>query len=222
MGALLPALLAGGVAQGQDNARMPYQFVYKIQKTKERLAQTYTNLDVVVRMKSTNANVKITDLDVYIQTKAGKHPLLLGRDGEFTIPMRPDWVSEDAFIVVNQPRGTMALDWNCALLGAHMTNRIRYQELMRGVKDLPAVQAEMARAFPGAPTPEVVGMKLHFPAGSDPAVVLKTKNGEKTLKPDSNRTLTVPLEPALLEENPEVWLKALPEKAEVDYKKTSK
>ena len=217
-GTLLALLLGGILTMAEDNARVPYEYVYKIQKTKEKLAQTYTNLNVAVRMKSRQPAVKVTDLDVYIETKTGNHPVLLGRNGEFTVPMRPDWVAENAAIVVNQPKGSMALDWNCSLLSDRMTNRMRYQELMRAVANLPAVQAEMARVFPGAPTPPVLGMKLVFPADSDAVVVLRTKNGERILKPGLNHAITIPLEQALLEENPEVWLKVLPEKAEVDYK----
>ena len=217
------ALLSGASAlrAGDNDARLPYELVYKIQQTTKRFALEYTNLSVVVCLKSQRPTVKTGDLDVHIQTKAGNYPVLLGRDGQFSVPMRPEWVAENAFLIVNQPAGTMALDWNCSLSGARLTNQMRYQELMLGVKDLPAVKAEVSKAFPALPMQQVSGLKLIFAKDKQAEVIVKRAAGVKSFKPDTNNVIIVPLDSTLLNENPEVQLKCLPERAEVDYKTTA-
>ena len=209
------------VAQAED-ARVPYAFVYKILETQERLSRSYTNLQVVVRMKSSNPAVKIDDLSVVLESKTQKTPVTLGSDGRFTLPIKQDWLLDDAWLVVNQPKGTMLLDWHVGLSGASITNQMHYAELMRPVSDLDPVQAEMVRAFPSAPRLTVDGMKLIFPEGKESLVVIRAKGGERTLKPDEHHIVIIPLETGLMVENPEVWIPILPEKADVEFRKNGK
>ncbi len=220
VGAFAALALAGTSSSLRaEDARVPYVFIYKIQQTQEKLSRTYTNLQVVVRMKSRLPGVEAKDLSVAVETKAGKVPVQLGADGRFTLPMREDWVTENASIVVNQPKGTMLLDWNAGLVGAPPSHTMHYRDLMKSVRDLDPVQEEMVQVFPSAPRLTIAGMKLIFSDAKDSSVVIHAKSGDRTLTPDENRQIIIPLDPALLEENPAVWLPVLPEKADVAFRK---
>lgn len=220
------AVLAAGIGvlrAGDNDAHLPYELIYKIQQAQTRLAKTYTNLDFKVGLRSSLTNVAIVDLDVYVQTKTGKYPVPLGRKGDFSVPSRPDWVEEKAAIVVNQPSGTMILDWEYDLHGTRLsTNQMPYLDLMLGVKDFPILQAELAKEFPGFPAKAVEGLSLVFPKGSVAEVSLKLAAGEKVLKPSADNTVVVPLDAALVKENPQVRLSSTPEAGHIQYKTSAK
>ena len=65
-----PLLLAAA-----DQARIPYELIYRIQKTEATLSRSFTNLKMFLRMNSTLPEVRIRDLTVYIDTKAGHIPV---------------------------------------------------------------------------------------------------------------------------------------------------
>ena len=210
----------GSVLADAQNARVPYEFVYRIQQTQEHLSRDYTNLQVVVRMYSQLPTVKSSDLTAVIDSKAGKLPISLGSDGRFSVPMRQDLLEEKAFIELNQPKGTMTLDWNISVIGDALANETSYRTVMKSVKEFDPVQAEMVRTFSSAPRLLVKGMKMVFPDKGGSKVVIHAKSGDRILRTDEKNELTIPLEAALWEENPAVSLPVLPQKIDIDCQKT--
>jgi hypothetical protein len=177
------------------------------------LAVTHTNLQVFLRMKSSLPEVKIADLKVYIDSKDGPIPVGLGTNGIFSVPMRDNLLAENPPILVNQPKGTMVFAWYAGLLVSETpTNGIRYSALMRPLKDLEAIRAQMV---PGISSATIHGLKLVWAKDKDATIVIHAKTGDMTFKTDSAHELVIPWQRSLLEEDPPITLSSPPDKVDV-------
>lgn len=203
-----------------ENARIPYALLLKIQLTQKKIAAAHSNLLISVRLVPQSSNVSSSSLAAHIEVKTNQIPIKLGPNGEINVPLRHDWLNDDAWLVVNQPKGTMLLDWSIEVVGNFSTNRIRYAEFMKSLIEIDPIQAEMGKAFPNSPRLAIQGLNLYFLKSEDCKVVIRSKNGDQTLKPDPLGLVFVPLNKALLEENPEVWMPILPLKVGAAFKKT--
>jgi len=207
--------ILAGPAQA-ENARLPYRQIYNAQKAQADLNRAHTNLLVVLTMQSTLPGVKTSDLAVYIDAKAGKTPIEIGAVGDFTIPLRDDLLAENPWIVINQPKGTMKLNWQVGVIPGRITRSVHYAHLMRPVQESEDVQAQMRRFFPGSPKLSVTGLRLAFPASQTRAmVVIHAKDGDRKLEADVHGEIILPLVPDLLEEDPEISFSNIPGTVEI-------
>lgn len=215
------AIVVFGVVLGAsaDNARIPYAILYKIQITQKKLEQTHTNLLISVRLESRLTNVPASDLNAFIEDRTNQIPIKIQSEGLFSVPLREDWLTNDAWLVVNQPKGTMRLNWSMGIDAVATTSRAHYTDIMKQVTELDPIQAEMSRAFPNTPRLAASGLNFFFPQKEESKIVIFTKNGEQTLKPNAQGLVVVPLDPALMKENPEVWMPVLPERVGVAFQK---
>ena len=212
--ALLFFLLAGPALA--ENARLPYHLLYNAQKTQAELARAHTNLLVVLTLQSTLPGVRTSDLAVYIEAKAGNIPIEVGGVGDFTIPMRDDLLAEDPWIITNQPKGTMKLNWQVAMVPGPLTNSIHYARLMGPVRESEDVQEQMRRFFPGSPRLTVTGLRLTFPVADKKAmVIIHDRGGDRTLLADDQGNVVLPLAADLLQSDPEISLPVSPAKVEI-------
>jgi hypothetical protein len=211
-------LLAPPLASAED-ARLPYHEIYRLQKAQMELSRAHTNLALVLQMRSTQTGVKDSDITAFIDAKSGPIPVPIGADGVFSVPVRDDLLAEDPWIKVNQPRGTMALNWHAGLapsLARQMTNAVHYAPLMRAVRECDDVQESMRQFFPNAPRLTVVGLRLTFRSSAiAPAVTLHTKSGDKRLPANILGELVVPLMTDLVEEDPVMTLTESPIAVEI-------
>jgi hypothetical protein len=206
--ALLMALLAR--AQN-DNARLLYAELYQMQRVQADLSATYTNLVVVLRMEAASTNVKNSDLVVYVDAKSGRIPVKVDGDGDFGVPMSSDLLAENPWIITNQPRGTMKLDWFMGLVVRRLGTVTTYRQLMQVVRDCGNVRERMRQVFPGAPKGNVSGLKLVFPApGTSEAVIIRSQRGDKKLQADAKGEVEMFLDLDLFEENPIVMISKEP------------
>lgn len=194
-----------------DQARIPYELIYRIQKAQTTLRGSFTNLIMDLRMKSTLPEVRTQDLTVYIDSKDGRIPVQLNpANGAFTLPMQDSLVAEGAYIEVNQPKGTMNFQWFVGLKVAQLpTNGIRYRDLMQPLKDLEQVRIEMEK-IPGAPPLTIAGLKLLYPPDKETSVVVHAKGGNRVFKINPAHAVVIPYEAALLEQNPVVSIPVPP------------
>jgi hypothetical protein len=188
-------------AQSAEQARIPYSLVCQIQRSQAKVSQTYTNLQIVLRMRSLTPEIAPEDLRVYIDSKSGPIPVKLDADGNFSVPLRDSLVNENPWIVVNQPKGTMKLEWNVGVIGVRPISGMRYRDLMRPLEEVQSVGREIAR---GGSKLTVLGLKLIFPKEKQATIVIRARQGDRVFKTDPNHALVIPLEPALLDENPEI------------------
>ena len=206
-------LLPSSPLRAAEQARLPYKLIYEIQQRQAGMALTYTNLLVFVRIKSSLPDVKTSDLSVYIDSKEGKMPVRLDTNGIFSVPMRESLLAENPPIVVNQPKGTMELGWYVGLVEPQTpTNGIRYRAMMRPLKDLEAIRAQMV---PGIASSSIRGMKFFYAPDTDAAIVIHAKNGDRTFKTDQSHSLVIPWEQSLLEEDPPITFSSPPQKFDV-------
>jgi hypothetical protein len=224
-GVILMALMAPGSSLCAENAALPYEYVYNILKTKERLARTYTNLNVYLYLRSQNSNVKVTDLDASLQTQSGSRAILLEADGEFNLPLNETWLAEKAAIVVNQPKGTMVLGvmprFSTAGAANMMATNMPYSRMTNWCADLEKIQKDLAKVAPNMTIQSPSGMRFIFSAGKVGQVILQSKTQRQPLKPEADGSIILPVTEALFKENPTILTPLLPERVEIVFKKAA-
>ena len=199
-----------------EPARLPYELIYRIQKTEATLSRSFTNLNMYLRLSSTRPEVGIRDLAVYIDSKDGRIPVELNpTNGGFSLPVRDSLVAEGAWVVANQPKGTMNFEWFVGLrVSAAPTNGVHYRDLMQPLQDLEVIRGEMEK-IPGAPRLAISGLRLIFPPETETAVVVHARSGDRVFKTGPTHALVIPYEHALLEENPVVAIPIPPKNVDV-------
>jgi hypothetical protein len=214
--ALLASILLMALPARAQNARLPYAQLYQMQRVQNELSGAYTNLVVNLRMEPASTNTRTSGLDAYIDAKSGQIPVKIGEAGDFIVPMRDDLLAENPWIITNQPRGTMKLDWFVGLVVRPLGASIRYRSLMQVVRDCGDVRERMRQVFPGAPNGTVSGLKLTFsPPGRSAAVVIHTERADRKLEADAKSEVILALDPDLFEENPLVTLSKEPSGVEL-------
>lgn len=206
-----------------ENARLPYHYLYRIEKLQSDLCQAHPNLQISLQLESALPEVKTSAIEVYLDRKSGKLPVTLSPEGDIALPLRDDLLAEDPWLIANQPKGTMQLNWRAGLARSfvrQMTNSIRYAPLMRALRDCEDVQAKMREFFPGSPKLTVAGLKLVFPREAKPAsLVIHARSGSQKLETDAAGELFLPIDPALQAEDPLVTLSSSPARVQVMYRK---
>jgi hypothetical protein len=199
-----------------ENARLPYAALYRMEQIQNDLSHAYTNLVVVLRMAPTNAAVKASDVVAYIDTKQGKIPIKIAANGEFTVPLREDLLAEETWLVTDQPKGAMQLDWGLALAVDRVANPTSYRRLMKSVKDCEYVEDRMREVLPATARVNITGLKITFsPSARNPSVTINVKAGPQKIIANAGRQLIIPMNPAWLDENPEVTFSAPPDRQEL-------
>jgi hypothetical protein len=207
-----------------EDARLPYHEIYRVQKAQLDLSRIHTNLALVLQMRSRLPNVNYSDIKASIEAKAGAIPVVLGPEGVFSVPVRDDLLAEDPWILVNQPKGSMELNWHAGLapsVARQMTNGIHYGPLMRAVRECDEVQEAMRQFFPTAPRLTAAGLKLTFRSSAiAPAVIIHSKAGDRRLAADTLGELIIPVDGDLLEEDPVLTLTETPVAVEILTRKS--
>ncbi len=207
-----------------ENARLPYHEIYSMQKVQLDLSRTYTNLALVLQMRSTQTNVTSGEIKATIDSKSGSIPVSISQEGVFIVPMRDDLLAEDPWILVNQPKGTMQLNWHAGLapsVARQLTKGFHYTPLMRAVQECDNVQEAMRQFFPTAPRLTAVGLRLTFrPTAVDPAVIIHSKSGNRRLAADTLRELLIPVDEDLLQEDPDMIVTEPPLAVEIVTQKS--
>ncbi|HEY3864039.1 MAG TPA: hypothetical protein VGO59_19380 [Verrucomicrobiae bacterium] len=198
-------LLAPRWARAED-ARLPYKELYAMQKVEIDLGRAHPNLALVLQMRSTRTGVKPGAIAAFIDAKSGPIAIPIGADGAFKVPVRDDLLAEAPWVDVNQPKGTMQLNWHAGLapsVARSMTNAVHYGALMRIVRECDEVQEAMRQFFPTAPRLTAVGLRLTFRSSAiAPMAIIHARGGNRRLQADTLGELIVPLDGDLMEEDP--------------------
>jgi hypothetical protein len=199
-------------AQAAEQARIPYSLVCQIEKSQARVSQTYTNLHIVLRMRPLLPEVKTEDLRVFIDARGGPIGVKVDADGNFNVPISDTLLAENPWIVVNQPKGTMKLEWNINVQGAKPANGMHYRDLMRPLQQVQEIQRDIAREGSNL---AIQGLKLVFSKDKAANVVVHLKQGDKVFKTDSDHALIIPLDSTWLDEDPIIGMSEEPQRMEV-------
>jgi hypothetical protein len=199
-----------------DNARIPYRLLYQAQRTQTDWNNTHTNLLVAMTIESERAEVKSSDFKLFIDAKAGQIPVEIRPGGEFTVPVRDDLLAEDDWIITNQPKGTVRLNWRVALLPGRLGRSFHYGRIMRPVRESETIHEQMRTIFPGSPKLTVTGLMIGFaPTDKAPVVTIHSKDGNRNLTANDRGEVIIPLTADLLEEDPLVTTSGEPGVVEI-------
>jgi hypothetical protein len=206
-----------------ENARLPYHYLHRIQQLQTNLCLAHPDLQIILQLQSASPDVKNSDVQAYLDSKTGKIPIPLGPYGDIALPERDDLLAEDPWLITNQPKGTMQLNWQAGLSRAfvrQMTNAIHYGPLMRAMRDCEEVQEKMREFFPGSPKLAVAGLRMIFPPEIRTAtVIIHAKTGDRKLQTDADGELIVPMDPDLRDEDPLMTLSSIPAKVQLVSRK---
>lgn len=205
-----------------ENARLPYSYLYRLQKTQADLAALYPDVEIFLRLQSASPEVTPGDISVFIDSKSGKIPIKIGVQGGFSVPMRDDLLAEDPWLITNQPRGTMQLNWKGGLaqwLVARMTNSIHYSLVMRALHDCDQVQDKMREIFPGSPRLVASGLRVTFPTSPQSAsIIIHARDGDRKLRAGQDGRAIIPLDPDLLADDPIMTFSVPPKQVEMIFR----
>jgi hypothetical protein len=211
--ALVLALASSAQA---ENARLPYAALYHMEKIQQDLSRNYTNLIVVLRMIPTNAAVKPNEVEAYLDSKSGKIPVKIAPGGDFSVPLRDDLVTEETWLITNQPRGSMQLNWGLNLAVDAVANPTSYRRLMKTIQDCSYVEDRMREVLPSASRVNITGLKIIFPASAEnPSAVIHAKSGDEKISANADHALVIPMKSTWLEEDPQVTFSTTPDRQEL-------
>jgi hypothetical protein len=135
--------------------------------------------------------------------------------------MSNELLAENPWLITNQPRGSMKLDWFMGLVVRRLGTVLSYRPLMQVVRDCADVRERMRQVFPGAPKAKVAGLKLIFsPPGTSATLTIHSQRGDRKLETDPKGELAMMLDPDLFEENPLVMISKEPAVVELISQET--
>jgi len=216
-------------------AQLPYTQLLGYQQRVDEL-QDLKQLKVWENVKSSRHGVKPSDITLTIMRDAAHGgPLAIAVDGggNFTLPVTQALKDEDALVVSNQPKGTLELSVNWEISLPASTD-LRYSQLMSGAQQYnEAMRRQGVTASMLAP--KATGLLLVYPDGGH-RVTLHTAAGDKVITsksykelgdavkgidmsgmPASTTMIHLPLDKALLKQDPAVTLDAMPEALSASY-----
>ena len=225
----LPALADVPVAQ------LPYTQLLGYQQRVDDL-QDLKQLKVWENVKSSRHGVRPSDITLTIMRDASHGgPLAIAVDeaGNFTLPVTQALKDEDAMVVSNQPKGTLELSVNWEI-GLPASTRLRYGQLLLGAQQYNEAMRRQG-VMDSTLAPKATGLLLAYPDGGH-RVTLHTAAGDKVIAAKSYKELGdavkgidmsgmpvtttliyLPLDKALLKEDPAVTLDAMPEAISASY-----
>lgn len=191
-------------ADGQmEIAKLPYDGLFLMHET----ISSKLPIDQPFRLHlfSSNPDVKTSDITLQLVSKTETLPIYLDECGYIDLPIRNDLVGQGAFIVSNQPKGTMVLRGEVCSQIPLQNRGIKYNNLISSVITANAVK-EIAQNIP-----EVTSVKylktLHLSIdqeGNEPVVIRLRDKETITLNPDKFGNVLIPIEDYLIEQNPVV------------------
>lgn len=147
------------------------------------------------------------DLKMELRYGATRQPVVLERDGRFSLPLRADWAAGEAALWINQPKNVVgiSLDFGARLPPTTTTTYGRLMESLPLMERIVKQQAGMMSFM----VPSLKGVDLTYAAGTIQTAVIGTGASGKTLRSDAQGHLRMPLDPALPASTP-VVLSAMP------------
>ena len=203
-----------------EPATLPYRMLCQMAQLDLVRATGLTNQDVTFTIGSKNPNVKIEDISMFIDAKAGRIPLHISTNGILTLPVSIELAKENPRIVSNQPKGSMNLDATLLANGRiprgatrDEEGMIRYSALFitekikqEAVSGLTEFQQE--HDLKGAlARPSVIHFQVTTNAASAEVIIFAT-GGEMRLKPTAPGRFVLRFDPELMKQDP--WVKLIP------------
>lgn len=92
-------------------AAMPYRALWEAAQLDASGLTGSTNRQVSFTVSSTNPEVKIGDIALFIDAKAGRLPIAIATNGIMSLPISAQLFEENPNVVANQPKGSMNINF---------------------------------------------------------------------------------------------------------------
>lgn len=191
--------------QAQQQAALPYALASKYMD----LFQSLEHLDRIVSellVVSTNPDIKPQSIEFKIRVVDKWQTFHPNETGVIQFPREPDWAN--LTFISNQPKGTLQLGVSFSAVPLTSTET-SYQELMGLVPQFREALVALAD-LQGIPAPEVTGLTIQLPQGSDASVRIGSPKGQRTVKSYATGIVSLRYDEALWEDNPTVEFDQLP------------
>lgn len=193
------------LSYAQDEARLPYSVIMEYQALFESLEHLERILPSMI-VASTDPKIPPQTIEFKIIESGNWQTFHPDEYGEIEFPVRPEWA--DRTLLTNQPKGTLQLAVGYAARPLDKTS-MTYQELLGLVPQFQEALSALAE-IRGDQPPEIKGLTIQFPEGSNAAVRILAAKRKQTIKPYSTGTVVIRYKSALWKENPPVEFDALP------------
>ena len=139
-----------------ENATTPYRALCQFAELDFLDTVIVSGTKITFTVGSTNPEVKIDDLALYIDAKSGRIPLAIDAKGVMKLPISKELYKENPNVVANQPKGSMKMKVDISVKGKlnkptveKKDDRVKYSELFFAEKlkqtikeDLTEIQKE--------------------------------------------------------------------------------
>jgi len=208
-------------AEELQPATLPYRSLFEMTQMDFRDMMDLANPHVSFSVRSLNPEVKLSDIDLYIDSRSGRIPLQISPHGIMVLPVSAQLVQENPRVVSNQPKGSMSikaiLDLGRALPESKTRvdqGMIRYSGLFppTAPENHPATHDRNESTTPSGPPsrrahPGVVHLHIEEPA-EEAKVTVHARRGDIHLKPSRLGHFVMRYDPDLGDEDP--WVRLSP------------
>jgi hypothetical protein len=173
------------------------------------------HLRLLIRLQPENKAIPVGDIALTVFHSSGKDRLPISADGLMELVPNTDWIKEDAMIHTSLPKGEKVRME--ALFASQTPDKLQlpYADLVASVPQWNALIKEKAGVLRFV-LPTFNAIDIHFakPAGQTLQILAKT--GTKTYAADAKGAITLKLDDAFMQGNPQVILSERPAMVEVD------
>lgn len=119
---LICCLCLSAVSIAEEPARLRYSTVARLATLDLSNFKGISSQSLRLSARSSNDNVKIGDVAIFLQRPSGAEKIPLDSDGTFRIPITDELRREDPWITANQPKGSMRmrLSYSITLTGPEL------------------------------------------------------------------------------------------------------
>lgn len=202
------------MAMAEENGSLAYVTLYGFFHDAAGLDDS--NLHAMVAVESSEPEVKASQISLTIQASKGPIKLSLGSDGEIRdFPMSWELLGENPLILSNQPKGTLRLR---VAINLKVPDELifSYGRLNELLQEANAAIRKQAGEF-AQMAPQGKGLIFEFEGKGQPTITVTSGSGSKTLRPDSNGDVTLPIDSESLADNATVKLSEKPVKVSLDF-----
>ena len=203
-------LLVGvSAVQAQEQATLPYA---KIHDAFQKAAGVPSkDVRVAIAVESKDKAVKPGAVTLTIQTRRGPRKLRIDPDGEIRrFPMNDALLRENPPVVSNQPKGSLKLGGGLVFT-APTASRYSYRQLV-ALLDAGNAELRQQAGLISFVAPQAKGLQFEFFGPGRQTITVRSRTAPLTVTTDDRGNVSLPLDRALLAENPAVRLSAKPAK----------
>lgn len=200
--AVLPALFfLVSYAFCTETAKLPYDTLFKLHETmRETLPK---ELPFNIRIYSYDPNVKIEDISIQLISNEKQITIPVSQSGIITLPIRKDLVGKGAYVVTNQPKGSMALQGEFIKQIPLKNKSIRYRDLISPLVAVNSSKKIVENVSEITGKKYMKSLNLFLEQEDRKPIIIRIESPTPVeIFPDQDGNVTIPFGSDLLQQNP--------------------